>query len=80
MRLGSASELQLALQRIDGKQYGAYHDIEGSWSFPGFVLIIDRSQADAYAPPTRCRVQVMASLTVQYSDDPISWHQLRDCA
>lgn len=57
-RLGSASELQAALQRIDGKQYPAYHDIEGTWSFPGFVLTIDRAQADAYAAPTRCRVQV----------------------
>lgn len=53
-----SGELGATLQRIDGKQFPAYHDIEGTWEFPGFRLLIERTQGDPYAAPTRVRVQV----------------------
>ena len=56
-----AGSLIAILQRIDGRQYGAYRDIEGHWPFPGFDLRIPRAQSDAYAPPTRCSVKVAAA-------------------
>ena len=57
----ATGSLLAVLQRIDGRQYGAYHDIEGVWPYPGFDLRIPRAQSDAYAPPTWCSVKVSAS-------------------
>lgn len=39
-------------------EHGFPADIEGSWQFPGFTLVIERAQGDPYAAPTRVRVQV----------------------
>ena len=55
---GSDGDLNAALRRLEGKSYPAYHDIEGAWSFPGFIFILDRAQSDPYAAPSRCRVKV----------------------
>ena len=49
------------LFRIDGRGYGAYKEIKGVYRFPGFTLVIDRVQADPFAPPSRIRVRVSAS-------------------
>uniref|UniRef100_A0A1D2A4R6 Isopentenyl-diphosphate delta-isomerase n=1 Tax=Auxenochlorella protothecoides TaxID=3075 RepID=A0A1D2A4R6_AUXPR len=59
-RRGSPAQLASELERIDGKGYGAYHDIAGGWDFPGFTLWVDRVQGDPYASPSRCRVVVPA--------------------
>ncbi|HIE32802.1 MAG TPA: ATPase [Thermodesulfobacteriaceae bacterium] len=49
------------LFRIDGRGYGAYKELKGTYRFPGFTLFIDRVQADPFAPPSRVRVKVPAS-------------------
>jgi len=51
-------ELGALLRRLDGKGYGAYKELRGSWQFPGFVLHIDHVQGDPFAAPSRLRVQV----------------------
>jgi predicted ABC-class ATPase len=54
------------LQRLDGKSYGAYHDldtpIDKGWENRdmGFTLFVERAQSDPFAAPTRCRVAVKA--------------------
>ncbi|RMZ54890.1 hypothetical protein APUTEX25_000407, partial [Auxenochlorella protothecoides] len=58
-RRGSPAQLASELERIDGKGYGAYHDIAGGWDFPGFTLWVDRVQGDPYASPSRCRAVVL---------------------
>lgn len=51
----SSDELSKVLSRIDGAQYPAYHDIEGTWQFGSdFQLLIDRAQVHA-SPQTRER-------------------------
>lgn len=44
-------------------------DIEGSWRFPGFLLLIEHCQGDPYAAPTCVRVQVIADCKL-VSDGP----------
>ena len=51
-------ELQATLQRIDGRGYKAYKDIEGRHAGPGFTLIVDKVQADPFAAPSRLRAVV----------------------
>lgn len=52
------NELKATLQRIDGRGYKAYRDIEGKHTFNGFTLQVDKVQADPYAAPSRLRVLV----------------------
>jgi predicted ABC-class ATPase len=56
--LGNAQQLSALLNRLDGKGYKAYRDIQGAWQFNGFTLIVDHCQGDPYAAPSRLRVQV----------------------
>jgi predicted ABC-class ATPase len=55
-------ELAAALDRIDGRAYQAYRDIEGAWRYSEFLLFIDRVQADPFAPPSKLRVRLDQSL------------------
>ncbi len=55
---GTVADLSTALRRLEGSSYGAYHGIEGAWSFHSFTFILDRAQSDPYAAPSRCRVKV----------------------
>lgn len=50
--------LRLTLKRIDKLGYKAYRELEGSYEFPGFVLIVDHVQGDPFAPPSRMRILV----------------------
>ena len=50
--------LRQQLLQLDGRGYKAYHDIEGSYQFPNFSLIIDRVQGDPFASPSHFRVKV----------------------
>ncbi|KAK9844049.1 hypothetical protein WJX81_003003 [Elliptochloris bilobata] len=59
---GSVQDLQRALREREGRPYPAYHDVEGAWSFPEFLFVLDRAQSDPYAAPSRCRVQVAAEM------------------
>lgn len=51
-------EFERELQRLDGRGYKAYRDIEGAWDFDGFVLLLDHAQGDPFAAPSRVRVRV----------------------
>ena len=61
---GSYDDLQRLLQRLDGKSYPAYHDLDTpltrGWYNPSlnYTLFVERAQSDPFAPPTRCRVVV----------------------
>jgi predicted ABC-class ATPase len=52
--------LTATLRRIDGRGYGAYKDIRGSYAFPGLELMVDHVQGDPFAAPSRVRVRVPA--------------------
>jgi predicted ABC-class ATPase len=53
--------LASSLQRIDGRSYKAYRDLEGSsFAFPDFRLVVDHVQGDPFAAPSRLRVMVPA--------------------
>lgn len=56
-------ELERALTTIDGKGYGAYKRLLGSWHFPDFEFRVDHVQGDPYAAPSRVRVFVPSSVT-----------------
>ncbi len=51
-------DLQKTLQRIDGKGYKAYKDIQGEYDFGNFCLYIDNVQSDPFAPPSRMRISI----------------------
>lgn len=67
---GSYADLLNCLERLDGKSYGAYHDLDTpldrGWvnSDLGYTLFVERAQSDPFAPPTRCRVVVDAARAV----------------
>ena len=56
---GSAADLASTLQRIEGRGFKAYTDIEGRWQMGaaqgGYALCVDWVQADPFASPSRCR-------------------------
>ena len=64
---GSYADLQQTLQRLDGKPYPKYHDLDTpadrGWvnSDAGFTLFVERAQGDSFAAPTRCRLVINAS-------------------
>ncbi|MEO1209392.1 MAG: ABC-ATPase domain-containing protein [Cyanobacteria bacterium J06638_20] len=51
-------DLYNELQRLDGKSYKAYKDIQGRYQFADFTLLIDHVQGDPFAAPSRLRVQL----------------------
>jgi predicted ABC-class ATPase len=58
----SENSLRSLLLQLDGSGYKAYRDIEGSYEFPEFTLIVDRTQADPFASPSKFRVKVARSV------------------
>jgi predicted ABC-class ATPase len=62
IRIRDASELREILERIDGRGYKAYRDVEGAWRFDDFVLRIDHVQGDPFATPSRCTALVDAAV------------------
>ncbi|HEY9816759.1 MAG TPA: ABC-ATPase domain-containing protein, partial [Candidatus Obscuribacterales bacterium] len=50
--------LSQTLLNLDRQSYKAYKQLQGTYSFPGFTLIIDHVQGDPFAAPSRVRVQV----------------------
>lgn len=50
--------LKKDLDRIDGKSYKLYKDLEGEYDFQNYVLSIDHVQGDPFASPSRIRVIV----------------------
>ena len=54
----SASDLKRELDRINGRGYKSYKDLEGQYKFDNYVLSIDHVQGDPFASPSRIRVIV----------------------
>ena len=50
--------LKREIDRIDGKSYRLYKDLEGEYDFGYFALCIDHVQGDPFASPSRIRVIV----------------------
>jgi predicted ABC-class ATPase len=48
--------LRCILQRIDGRGYNAYKDLQGRYSFGEYTLYIDHVQGDPFASPSRLRI------------------------
>jgi len=51
----TSKELESLLQRIDGKGYKAYKDLQGTYDLGGFHLAVDYVQGDPFASPSRVR-------------------------
>jgi predicted ABC-class ATPase len=56
--MSTQDDLRRALQRIDGRGYKAYRDIQGQYRFPQFTFFIDYVQGDPFAAPSHLRLQV----------------------
>lgn len=54
----NSSDLKRELDRIDGRGYKSYKDLEGQYSFDNYILSIDHVQGDPFASPSRVRVIV----------------------
>lgn len=54
----SSNDLKKELDRIDGRGYRSYKDLEGQYDFNNFILSIDHVQGDPFASPSRIRVIV----------------------
>lgn len=52
------NDLKRELEKIDGRGYKAYKDLEGQYNFNTFILSIDHVQGDPFAAPSRVRVIV----------------------
>lgn len=46
------------LEEVDGRGYGAWRELAGTWSIAGLTVEVERVQPDPYAPPTRLAVEV----------------------
>ena len=51
-------DLQQRLERIDGKGFKAYQDIQGDYDCADFTLHVDKVQSDPFAPPSRMRISL----------------------
>lgn len=58
MTLKSTQELTKILNRIDGKGYKAYKELQGQYQWDDFILSIDYVQGDPFASPSRIRVTI----------------------
>jgi predicted ABC-class ATPase len=54
--------LRQKLRSLDGKGYGSYKSIKGTYGFEGFELHIDFIQGDPFAEPSRVRATIPQSL------------------
>lgn len=55
--------LEKKLLALDGKGYGGYKSLAGSYSFPLYTLVIDHIQADPFAPPSTMHVVIKREKT-----------------
>lgn len=56
-------DLKRYLLQLDNRSYKAYKDIQGSYDFSDFTLIIDYVQGDPFASPSKFRVQIPQNIT-----------------
>ena len=64
------TDLREQLDRIDGRPYPAYRDLQGAWALGDRVLYIDRVQGDPYASPSRVRIRTPTGLPRELTRDP----------
>lgn len=57
------NDLKRELNRINGKGYKAYKDLEGQYDFKTYILSIDHVQGDPFASPSRVRVIVKSNIS-----------------
>jgi predicted ABC-class ATPase len=76
--VAGSAQLGATLERIDGKGYKAYRDIEGPWSFAEFTLFVDRVQADPFAAPSKLRVRV--DLDIAQLPESVRENRVRETA
>ncbi|MEX2783986.1 ABC-ATPase domain-containing protein [Streptococcus sp. H49] len=72
----SDTALRKRLLAIDGKGYGAYKSLAGSYDYPVYRLFIDHIQADPYAPPSKLRLLLRRS-AAGLPDNLLSSHNKR---
>lgn len=73
--------LRRKLLDLDNNNYKAYRDIQGTYEFPDFTLIIDYVQGDPFAAPSKLRVLVphfIANLPSELYSNRIREIALRD--
>ena len=58
------------LERLDGRPYPAYRDLEGTWRIDDLTLHVDRVQGDPFAAPSRVRVSLASGLAPHIIEDP----------
>ena len=73
-RLASSTILPLqrltdTLQRLDGRGYGAYKEVQGTYQLHDWTLCIDHVQGDPFAAPSRLRLR----LPLSAADFPTTW-------
>jgi predicted ABC-class ATPase len=56
--MGTFEQLRACLERIEGRGYGAYRDLIGTWKSNDLEFIVDHVQGDPFAAPSRVRVRV----------------------
>jgi predicted ABC-class ATPase len=54
----NSDELKKDLDKIDGKSYRLYKNLEGQYDFENYILSIDHVQGDPFASPSRARIIV----------------------
>lgn len=60
---GDDKDLRRFLEDLDGSGYGAYKRLaDTEWDFEDFTLIVERIQADPFAPPSRIKLDVPADV------------------
>jgi predicted ABC-class ATPase len=63
-QMKTEKDLRSILQRIDGRGYKAYKDLQGMYRFPNFTLYIDHVQGDPFASPSRIRIQISQAVSM----------------
>ncbi|MHB1627003.1 MAG: ABC-ATPase domain-containing protein [Bacilli bacterium] len=58
----SRSQFVRMLRTLDGKSYGGYRELKGSYDLGTYTLHIDHVQGDPFAPPSRVRARVHADV------------------
>jgi len=58
----NSQELKIYLDKIEGKSYRLYKDLEGQYDFGTYTLSIDHVQGDPFASPSRIRVIVKQNI------------------
>ncbi len=56
--MNDSRDLAAQIDRIDGRGYKAYRDIEGAWRYREFTLFVDHVQADPFAAPSKLRIRL----------------------